>query len=122
MNAPQSDPHVEHTISTVLAAIVRALGLPADINALDDLDDGQATGAAANALRALAGAIDSNEVRAGRHLDALIERLERELDPLVSDHVQRDERQRQASYEQLARSAIADALRSAGITPLAGQE
>jgi hypothetical protein len=110
---------VEHTISALTTAITDALDLPDDMTSLDHAS---ATRAAATALRAFAEIIETEKASAGRQIDAMIGRLERELGPLVGDLRQPDERQKQASYDRSAKTAIADALRAAGIRPIASQD
>lgn len=91
--------------------------LPGYLAALRQLDQGGATRAAARGLRALADVIEGDQASLGRRIDELIAQLERELGPLAGMEWER--RQRQEEYRRSARSAIADALRAAGITPLA---
>ena len=54
----------------------------------------------------------------GKRIDEVISKLERQLGPLVGVNREREKRQRQEEYQRSATSAIADALREAGIEPL----
>ena len=111
--------HVEHAISAMSTVIADGLDLPANVKSFKAAS---ATRTAAKALRAFAEIIESDQGSAGRRIDALIGRLQRELGPLVGEPLQPEEGHRQATYDRSAKSVIADALRSAGITPLAAQE
>ena len=110
---------VEHAVSALTTAITDALDLPADIKSSDEA---RATRAAVTALHAFAQILETDKSSAGRQIDAMIGRLERGLGPLVGEPRQPHECQKQAGYDRSAKTAIADALRSAGITPLASQD
>ncbi|MGI9148103.1 MAG: hypothetical protein ACR2IK_16375 [Chloroflexota bacterium] len=64
------------------------------------------------------------EAGLGRRVDASIERLERTLGPLTGLDAAREQQrqQRQEVHERSARSAIAEALRMAGIAPLSSAD
>lgn len=86
------------------------------------LDQEGAAHAAARGLRALADTIEGDQASLGRRIDELITRMDRDFGPLVGEDPEREQRRRQEEYRRSAKSAIADALRAAGITPLASAE
>jgi hypothetical protein len=88
------------------------------VQALDGLSEPEVRTSAAVALRSLADAIEDENAPLGRRIDALVERLECELGPRMGHDRERETERRQADYIESARSAIADSLRAAGITPL----
>jgi hypothetical protein len=70
----------------------------------------------------MADVIEGEPESLGRRIDELIARLEREVGPFLGADPQRRTRERQERYARSARSAIGDALRARGITPLATDE
>jgi hypothetical protein len=95
----------------------------ADVQRIARMSSEEVAASAATSLRALAdtiesGARDVDPGSLGRRIDALIERLERDVGPHMGHDREREQQQRQAEYLRSARSAIADSLRAAGITPL----
>jgi hypothetical protein len=97
--------------------------LPDLVATLRRLDQERAQQAVVRGLRAAADSIErTGEQPLGRRIDELIERLEREIGPLMGRDPKREEERRQAEYRASAKSSIADALRARGITPLASAE
>jgi hypothetical protein len=54
----------------------------------------------------------------GKRVDEVLDRLERQLGPFVGMNRAREKQRRRQEYQRSARTAIADALREAGIEPL----
>lgn len=96
--------------------------LPGYVAAIRRLEQDSAAQVAARGLRAMADAIEGEPESLGRRIDELIARLEREVGPFLGADPQRRTRERQERYARSARSAIGDALRARGITPLATDE
>jgi len=97
----------------------RGIDVGDELAGLRRLGRDDAADAAAAGLRALAAELETpGDQPLGRRLDALIERLEREVGPFLGRDPERVREQRRQQYERDARSSIADALRESGITPL----
>jgi hypothetical protein len=92
------------------------------LDTLRQLDQHGAAQAVAEGLRRLTDPIEGDERSLGQRIDALLARLERELGPLVGEDRQAQAAARQEEYRRSAISAIGDALREAGITPLTSTE
>jgi hypothetical protein len=73
---------------------------------------------AAASLRRLADDLEGSEEPLGTRIDDLLDRLERQIGPLLGSTPEEVQTQRQEGYLRDARSAIAESLREAGIKPL----
>lgn len=96
--------------------------IPAHLDALRRLEQEDAARAAVSGLRAIADAIEGDPAALGARIDEAVERLEREVGPFVGIDREREERERAQDYRRSAKSAISEALRARGITPIASAQ